>query len=296
MGVQTPLSGMTGFGRAAGEDDFGQWAWEARSVNNRGLDMRVSMPSGFEALDSLVKDKIKARFTRGSIQVGLSLRTVDAEGALRVSTRELSRLSRRSRQWVKAGLAPLRFDTALSMRGVLVSQPKSALADDDAVIAILAGGLDAALAALEQSRREEGAALFAILMRHFDALDRQRLMAETEAAGQPDLIRARLEKRVAELVGTGAPEPDRIAQEILLLATKADVREELDRLQAHIGSGRALLEAGQAVGRKLDFLTQELNREANTLCSKSQVLALTDAGLAMKTLIDQVREQVQNVE
>lgn len=285
------IHGMTGFGRAQGQAEWGAWTWETRSVNGRGLDLRLSSPPGFDAVEFEARKRVKDRFQRGSFQIQLRVELTRDPGATQVDARDMARLSRMARLW---RTTPPTLEGMLAASGGRNSRSVFS-PDDDAAKALLAG-LDAALSALECQRAEEGAALTRVLLGVLNEMETQLGEAARHAGGQPELVRERFRQRMAELDKEGSVDSDRATQEIVLLAGKADVREELDRLTAHIASARGILAKAEASGRKLDFLCQEFNREANTLCSKSVSLELTSAGLALKSLIEQFREQAQNVE
>lgn len=286
------LKGMTGFGRAQGQPTWGAWTWEARSVNGRGLDVRASTPPGYDAVDFEARRKVKDRFQRGSFQIQLRIETARDPAATTLDVRELGRLSRLARQW----RAP-----QPSLEGVIAasgsrSAGRGTVVVDEATAKELLAGLDQALNALDDQRLREGSALMALFNSILADIEAQVATATTLAAAQPDLVRERFRVRLAEIAKDVSIDADRAAQETVLMAARADVREELDRLNAHVASARVILAAGAGAGRKLDFLCQEFNREANTLCSKSASLELTNAGLALKSLIEQFREQAQNVE
>ena len=292
------LSGMTGFGRAAGEAAWGSWSWEAKSVNGRGLDIRINIPSGFEGLDQTLKKTAGRLFRRGSLQ--LSLRMDVAAGTDAAINAPL--LDLLSATYAKrSGQAPSgdALATLIAARGVLETDGGASLRDlgkrDDVRETLLASALQA-LDHLKQARKDEGQALHNVLTRLLGDMQDQKNHAERHAAEQPGLVKTRLETRLKELAADKSVDAERLAAEVAVTAAKADVREELDRLAAHIETGRGLIASAEPVGRKLDFLAQELNREANTLCSKSASLALTQAGLALKSLIDQFKEQAANVE
>ncbi|MFA7261775.1 MAG: YicC/YloC family endoribonuclease [Caulobacter sp.] len=294
------LSGMTGFARVEGaEGAEGAWSWavEARSVNGRNLDVRFRGPPGFDLLEKGVRDGAQARFQRGQVTVGLQAKRAESAVAVSVNVEQLDRYLAMLDPLVKAGRAqPPTADGLLALRGVL----EAVDAEDDprvraAVEQAMASTLLAALDALKASRLAEGAALAPVLGGQVARIDQLVAAAETEAAGQPVVIRDRFARRLKELAGEAASE-ERIIQEAAAQAVKADVREELDRLTAHVASARGLLAEDVAAGRRLDFLTQEFMREANTLCSKSATPALTAIGLDLKAVIEQFREQVQNVE
>jgi uncharacterized protein (TIGR00255 family) len=290
------IRGMTGFGRAQGQAPWGVWVWEARSVNGKSVDIRTNYPPGCDAIDFEARKRVKDHFQRGSFQLQLRIDWTRDPGASAIDTRELARLARLSRHWTKSGVAAARFDGLLGVPGVVKAASRTGSSVDDLVAKDLLAGLDAALDMLTAARGKEGESLLQLFGTMLTQTEQLLAHAGAFAAKQPELVRDRLKARLAELGKDVATDPDRIAQETLMMATRADVREELDRLAAHVASARSILASGEAVGRKLDFLCQELNREANTLCSKAASLELTNAGLALKSLIDQFREQVQNVE
>lgn len=294
-----PLSSMTGFARTQGAQGSWRWHWEVRSVNARGLDVRVRVPEGFDGLDQPARTLANERFSRGGITASLTLDGDPARGAVRINQEALTQVLaavKQLRGMVDAD--PPRIDGILALRGVIETQPTpmseaELAARDAAVLQSLAAGLDA----LGVARREEGARLDAILRQHTDRLAGLVTDAERLAEAQPEQLRTRLKNSIDEILKTrpGLSE-ERLAQEIATLLVKADVREEIDRLKSHLAQARGMYDAGGAQGRRLDFLAQEFNREANTLCSKSSDIQLTRVGLEMKATIDQLREQVQNVE
>jgi uncharacterized protein (TIGR00255 family) len=293
------LVSMTGFADAQGAFDNLRWRWEVRSVNGRSLDLRLRMPPGMEGMEPAARILAAERFRRGNIQAGLTLDSPEGSRGLRVDTAALAQAVKlATRIAAESGLAPARVDGLLALKGVLVQEEILAIdaperaARDAAILETLSFAFDA----LARARAMEGAKLAAILARTADEISRLTQDARRLSAAQPDALRDRLRTQLKDLLDASAPGDERIAQEIALLAARADVREELDRLSAHVQEAHRLIIAGEAVGRKLDFLSQELNREANTLCSKSSDIALTRVGLAMKAAIDQFREQAQNVE
>ncbi|MEM0986839.1 MAG: YicC/YloC family endoribonuclease [Pseudomonadota bacterium] len=292
------LSGMTGFGRTGGEADWGRWTVEAKSVNGKGLDVRVNLPGGFDAVERAIRTACAKRFKRGSMQVAVRIDLED-RGAALINDALLDQLTK---AWLgRTGEQMIRAEslaTLMTVRGVVEAETTDlrALGQDSDVIAALVAGAETALAGLSETREAEGASLRDILAGTLDTMADQARAAETAAAEQPGAIKAKLEARIAELTDGANIDPERLATEVALMASKADVREELDRLSAHIQAGREHLEAGSPIGRKLDFLSQEMYREANTLCSKSASLALTQAGLDLKAAIDQFKEQAANVE
>jgi uncharacterized protein (TIGR00255 family) len=290
------IRGMTGFGRAQGQAPWGAWAWEVRSVNGKAVDVRANTPPGFDAVDFEARKRLKERFSRGSFQMQLRVDMVREAGASNVDTRELARLARLSRHWKSAGLAPSSVAQIAALPGLVRGASRTAQTVDEAMAKALIAGLDQAFDMLDAARKREGDDLLKLFNSMLADFDRLVAQAAQQAANQPALVRERLKTRMAELAQDAAVDPDRIAQEAILMANRADVREELDRLTAHVATARDILNKGEAAGRKLDFLCQELNRETNTLCSKSASLELTNTGLALKSLNDQFREQVQNVE
>lgn len=293
------LSGMTGFARVEGA--LGDWSWavEARSVNGRNLETRFRGPPGFEWLDRAVREGGQARFQRGQINIGLQAKKAESAAPARVDIVALERLIELSKPYVARGEArPPSFDGLLALRGVLdVSDDEDDAEFRAALEAAMAASLTEALDALNAARLEEGAALIGVLSALVDRIEALTALSSKEAEAQGPALKARYAARIADLAGEGAAAlADRIVQEAAMLAVKADVREELDRLGAHVGSARALLASDAAAGRRLDFLAQEFMREANTLCSKSAASALTAAGLELKAVIEQFREQIQNVE
>ena len=290
---------MTGYARATGEYGGTSFACEIRSVNSRGLDIRMRLAPGLDALESELRRRIAAAITRGALTVTLSL-DADGNGAeLVVNERALeTALTAIARLSGRIAARPPSLDGILALPGVLDRRetPRDAEAESALHAAILAC-VDACLAELVAARRREGAELAAVLSRHIDEIATLADRVERHPARDRASIVARLSAQIAELAAAApALSEERLAQEALLLATKADIREELDRLAAHVTAARELVAKGGAVGRKLDFLSQEFNREANTLCAKSNSVELTAIGLDLKAVIDQLREQVQNIE
>lgn len=292
------IRGMTGFGRAQGQAGWGVWTWEARSVNNKSIDVRVATPPGFDVVEFEARKRARERFQRGSLQLQLRVEFNREAGGTVIDTRELARMSRLGRTWEKAGLArPSLADLVEARQGARPGAGKAGDGVDETVAKDVMAGLEKAFAALEAARKKEGDALLGVLSGLMDQIEAHVTSASALAARQAVLVRERFRARIAEIAGPDLMiDPDRLLQEAALIAGRADVREELDRLVAHIANARSILGAPEPAGRKLDFLCQELNREANTLCSKSASLELTNAGLALKSNIEQFREQVQNVE
>jgi uncharacterized protein (TIGR00255 family) len=292
------IGSMTGFAESASSHEGLRWRWEAKSVNGRSLELRLRTPPGFDSLEQPARMLAAERFRRGNFQISLTVEADAATRGLTVDPVALASAVKLAREVAaETGLAPARIDGLLALKGVIVQE--DAIADpvarghrDAAILKSLATAFDA----LAKARLNEGAKLAQLLSAQVDEIARLVGEAESLAAAQPEALRQKLTAQIQELAGNAQVAPERLAQEVALLATRADVREELDRLKAHIQDARTLLKSREAVGRKLDFLAQEFNREANTLCSKSADIALTRVGLALKAIIDQFREQAQNVE
>jgi len=295
-----PINSMTGFADSRGSHGGLRWRWEAKSVNGRGLDFRFRAAMGYEGLEVGARTLAAERFKRGSLQVVLTVAADEGTRGFRVDAAALAdavRIAKRVAE--ETGLAPARVDGLLALKGVVVQEENAALNDearmarDAALLASLADAFDLLVGA----RGAEGAKLEAILLRQIVDIERLTAEAGALAAQQPLILRERMMAQLKELLAPGGNLPEeRIAQEVAMLAAKADLREELDRLSAHCQEARTLISGKDPAGRKLDFLAQEFNREANTLCSKSSDIQLTHVGLALKAVIDQFREQVQNVE
>jgi uncharacterized protein (TIGR00255 family) len=293
------LKSMTGFARAGGNSTGYAWTWEIKSVNGKGFDARVRVPAMVDGLDIQARKRLGGRFKRGSFNVNLTLTGEGSEQNLSLNREAMDKLLEIAADFKDApGVQPATLDGLLAIRGILEiatddisDAERSALSDD------LLAGLDQTAVALEEARGEEGAALQAVLAGFVDSIESLAAEAGECDAARPQAIRDRLAAKIGDLLAGDNPmTPERLDQEAALLAVKADIREELDRLTAHIAGARELMESTDAVGRRLDFLAQEFNREANTLCSKSGDVALTKIGLELKAVIDQFREQLQNVE
>ncbi|ALN73648.1 YicC/YloC family endoribonuclease [Aureimonas sp. AU20] len=294
-----PVSSMTGFARFEGQADDAAFVWELRSVNGKGLETRLRLPQGFESLEAEARKRLGARLSRGNLQVSLTLDRPENLSNFSINQAFLNELLRLSDELVQAGrAAPPRADGLLALRGVIEVSDEAHTADwfTQRAPAIL-DGLDAAIDALVAARQSEGAALRAILEARVDEIETLAQAASDDPARSLTAIQARLRRQVTDLLGTETGlDPARLHQEAAVIAAKADIQEELDRLNAHIVAARALLGEGGAVGRRLDFLSQEFNRESNTICSKSHAASLTAIGLQLKVVVDQFREQVQNLE
>jgi len=293
------LVSMTGFADAQGAFDTLRWRWEVRSVNGRGLDLRLRIPPGMDGIEAAARVLAADRFRRGNIQAVLNIESSEGARGLRIDTAALAQAVKLATQIAaETGLAPARVDGLLALKGVLVqeetlgAEAPARAARDAAILETLS----LAFEALTRARAMEGAKLAAVLLRAAEEIGRLTEDARRLAASQPAALRDKLRAQLRDLFEGVSADEERIAQEIALLALRADIREELDRLHAHVQEAQRLIASGEAVGRKLDFLSQELNREANTLCSKSTDIPLTRLGLAMKAAIDRFREQAQNVE
>ncbi|MEQ8354120.1 MAG: YicC/YloC family endoribonuclease [Kiloniellaceae bacterium] len=290
---------MTGFARRDGGDEVASWTWEVKSVNGRSLDLRARLPAGYESLDPAVRKAVAAVCVRGNVQINLTIKRGNAPLQLQVNEDLLQQvLDLMASLESRTEAAPPRLDGLLGLRGILEAVEEEESAERQAErLKALEGDLALVLEALATMRAAEGARLLDLARGHLSEIERLAKAAGSCAATQPETLRLRLKEQLALVVAenTGVSE-DRLAQELALLAGKADVREELDRLAAHVEAARELLDQGGAVGRKLDFLCQEFNREANTLCSKSADVELTRIGLDLKSSIEQLREQIQNIE
>ncbi|MFN0191689.1 MAG: YicC/YloC family endoribonuclease [Aestuariivirga sp.] len=294
-----PLSSMTGFARIAGSYGECRWHWEMRSVNGKNLDVRCRLPSGFEAVEAPVKAAAAARFKRGNLQAALDVPEAPAGGRAVINEVLLEQLAEAAaRLSRKHGGGALQVEQLLNVRGVVeiasADEEDSEIASRDAAIV---ASFEACADQLLAGRREEGKRLLEVLRGQVDRIEALATAARDNPNRAPDAIRKRLADQIAKLTGTEAGlDPARLHQEALLIAVKADIQEELDRLFSHVGAARELLASDEAVGRKFEFLAQEFNREANTLCSKAADPSLTAIGLELKSVIDQLREQALNIE
>lgn len=288
---------MTGYAQAAGTLAAARWTWDLKTVNAKGLDLRLRVPPGFDALEIAARKRIGARLTRGTCQATLTVASTTTTRT-RIDTELLAGLAAALAQVARPpGIGPATLDGLLGVRGVVETGESDA--DEDGTGALHAAcdaGLEAALDGLVSMREAEGAALAQVLGARLAAIDRLRASADAAPQRRPDAVREKLAASIAALAERYALDPDRLHQEALILAAKADVREELDRLAAHVIAARDLLASGGAIGRRLDFLAQELGREASTFCAKSNDAALTAIGLELRVEIEQFREQVQNIE
>lgn len=294
-----PIQSMTGFARSDGANGATTWHWELRSVNNRSLDVRLRLPPNHDRIEAAAREGISKRMTRGSISVSLTLQTQAARSEIRVNERALADVRAAAEALAKElGSEPPRAESLLALKGVLEvaeeeENPDIAAARQSSLI----DTLNAALDGLVRAREDEGQRLFGVITTQIDEIERITSDIEKSPGRTPGAIAKRLADQVSRLVETGQQlEPARLHQEAVLMATRADVEEEIQRLRGHIEAARQLLEKGGPIGRKLDFLSQEFNREANTLTSKAPDREISRCGLALKVVIDQMREQVQNIE
>lgn len=292
------LSGMTGFARTDGAAGGARWTWEVRSVNGRALDVKVRLPPGFDALEQIARDAAAKRFKRGSLQIALNLKQdAAAQPPPKVNLAQIDWLLAQGKPYIEAGKAAApSWDGLLSLRGVLNADETEPDALAQAIAAPLTQTLHAALDALDGARRGEGVKLKEIFDGLIARIEARVVEARALAAAQPAAIQERILQRLQALAPDVQLDPQRLAQEAAIAASRADVQEELERLAAHAAETRALVASGEPAGRRLDFLAQEFAREANTLCAKSQDLNLTRIGLDLKTAIDQLKEQAANAE
>lgn len=294
------LQSMTGFARTFGAVPGGSASWEIKSVNGKSLELRLRLPPGLDRIEPALRQAVQQRFSRGNMQATLNLtqdnRIAPQPVVNATFLREVAGLARQIE--TEFGVAPATADGLLSLRGVL-DVPETAETEDDrkAMDAALVELLGQALSGLESSRLEEGRSLAALMSGHLDEIEQIVAKVEADPSRTPEAIRVRLREQVKQLVeSSDGLDEDRLYAEAALLATKADIREEIDRLTAHVASARKLIQDGGPVGRRLDFLAQEFNRESNTLCAKSNSSAVTRLGLDLKAAVDRFREQVQNLE
>lgn len=293
------LSSMTGFARSHGTSGPYTFEWELRSVNAKGFDFRMRLPPGWDEIEALARKSATERLSRGTVYANLSVKRADAAGAVRINEDVLATVVKLSADLAaRTGATPPSVDGLLGIKGVIeVAEPVTDEAEEQAARTAVAASFEQALSALVEMRKREGKTLGQVLTQRMDEIETLSKAAEAAPGRKPEAIKARLAEQVALLLETSERfDPDRLHQEALLIATKADIREELDRIASHVTQARELLTKGGAVGRRLDFLAQEFNREVNTCCSKSNDLELTNTGMQMKNVVEQFREQVQNLE
>ena len=289
---------MTGLAQVAGDSGAARWTWELKSVNAKGLDLRLRLPPGFDLLEIEARKRIGVRLARGTCHASLTVTREKVPVQLRVDTEKLAALTRALAEVpLPPGIGAATLDGLLGLPGMIETAERAPdPAAAEALKAACTAGLETALDALVAMREVEGAALRTILEARLAAIARLTTTADAAPQRTPEAVRTKLVATIATLAERHALDPDRLHQEALILAAKADVREELDRLQAHVAAARRLLEEGGPTGRRLDFLAQEMGREATTFCAKVDDAALTVLGMEMRVEIEQLREQVQNVE
>lgn len=292
------LSSMTGFARTEGSSGASRWAWEVRSVNGRGLDVRLRLPPGWDRIDQPGRAIVQRLIGRGNVSATLTIASTTTASALRINEAALAAAVEIAEKVHAAlGGVPATVDGILALPGIVEREDEAAEGASEALAAAVVAGFEAAVDSMLAARRAEGAALGEILGRHLDEIGSLTAAAAAIAARTPEAVRARLAEQVRRIVeASPGLDPVRLHQEAALVAARADVAEELDRLAAHVAQGRGMLAGGGAIGRKLDFLAQELGREANTLCSKAADLELTRLGIDLKLAVEKLREQVQNLE
>jgi uncharacterized protein (TIGR00255 family) len=298
-GALMTLRSMTGFARADGMAAGYRWTWEIRSVNGKGLDLRLRLPPGFDRLDPPARERCARSLTRGNIQSTLSL-VNDAPGSrIKINEEVLGEvLAAMNRIGGKIDAQPPTLDGILAIRGVVETADNEIDEETRAALdAEILNSLDRALIDLVEMRAREGEAIGTVLSTRLTEIAKLAGAAEASPARTPEAVRTRLAEQIAVLLDASpALDPDRLHQEAVLMATRADIREEIDRLDAHVAAAAGLLAEGGPVGRRLDFLAQEFSRETNTLCAKVNDRSLTAIGLELKAVVDQFREQIQNLE
>jgi uncharacterized protein (TIGR00255 family) len=298
-GSRQTLSSMTGFARVQGQSDVAHWSWEIKSVNAKGFDLRLRLPQGLDGVESELRRMMGTVINRGTIHASLELTRLTTTPDIRINDELIAQLLRKLGEAAKkAELKPPSIDAILSIRGVVETVEQQEDEDSQArLVGAIVQSLEEAVVALIASRQAEGAVLHDILMQRIGAMESLVSQAEAHPSRQVEAIKARLAAQLRDLMeASDSLDPQRLHQEAVLLAVKGDIREELDRLKAHCAQVRDYLLRGGAIGRRLDFLAQELSREINTLCAKSNDIGLTKIGMDLKTYVEQFREQVQNVE
>jgi len=293
------LSSMTGFARSHGASGPYAFEWELKSVNAKGFDLRMRLPPGWDDLEALTKKRASQVLSRGTVYANLNVRRTAAASTIRVNEEVLASIVKVAGTLAgKLDAVAPSIDGLLGIKGVIeVVEPESSEAEDVAAKEAATAAFEQAITDLVEMRRREGTSLGQILSQRMDEIEQLAKKAEAAPGRKPEAIKARLADQIAALLESSDRfDPDRLNQEALLMATKADIREELDRIASHIAQAREMIARGGPVGRRLDFLAQEFNREVNTCCSKSNDVELTNIGLEMKNVVEQFREQVQNLE
>ncbi len=293
------LSSMTGFARSHGASGPYVFEWELKSVNAKGFDLRMRLPQGWDELEAFAKKRAAEVLSRGTVYANLTVKRATPSSSIRVNEDVLASIIRVAGMLSgKIDAVAPSIDGLLAIKGVIeVVEPENDEAEDKIAKQTASTAFDQALAHLVDMRRREGAALKQVLLQRMDEIERLARRAEAAPGRKPDAIKARLAEQIAALLeSSDRLDPDRLNQEAILIATKSDIREELDRIASHIAQAREIIAQGGPIGRRLDFLAQEFHREVNTCCSKSNDVELTNAGLEMKNVVEQFREQVQNLE
>ena len=293
------LSSMTGFARGQGVAGAYAWSWEIKSVNAKGLDLRFRLPPGWDAIEVPARTRATEKLSRGTVYANLTVERKGVAPTVKVNEQVLAAvLAALKGLSGKVEAAPPSLDGILALKGVIeVAEEDEREEDRRAAEAAIIAGFDKLLADLVAMRREEGATLGRLLSARLDEIAKLAARAEAAPGRKADAIKARLTEQVATLLAASQRfDSDRLHQEAILLAAKADIREELDRLASHVAQVRKLIADGGPIGRRLDFLAQELNRESNTLTAKANDVELTNIGLGLKSVVEQFREQVQNLE
>lgn len=293
------LSSMTGFARSHGASGPYAFEWELKSVNAKGLDLRLRLPPGWDELEAFAKKRAGEVLSRGTVYANFNVKRSDALSTVRVNEEVLAALLKVAGSLAgKIDAVAPSIDGLLAIKGVIeVVEPESNEEEDKAATAAAAAAFDEALTNLVAMRRREGETLGQVLSQRMDEMEILGKKAEAAPGRKPEAVRARLAEQIAALLETSDRfDADRLTQEALLIAAKADIREELDRIASHIAQVREMISKGGPIGRRLDFLAQEFHREVNTTCSKSNDVELTNTGLEMKSVVEQFREQVQNLE
>ena len=293
------LSSMTGFARSHGTSGPYSFEWELKSVNAKGFDLRFRMPPGFDEVEAVARKRAIEVLSRGTVYANLTVKRSNAASTVRINEEVLNSVLRIAAELASKidAVAPS-VDGLMNIKGVIeVVEPEADEAEDKAAKAAVTAAFEEALTALVAMRKREGMTLGDILSQRLNEIEALSKKAEAAPGRKPEAIRARLAEQIATLLeASDRFDSDRLNQEALMMATKADIREELDRIASHISQSREMIKKGGPVGRRLDFLSQEFNREVNTCCSKSNDLELTSTGLEMKNVVEQFREQVQNLE
>jgi uncharacterized protein (TIGR00255 family) len=290
---------MTGFARSHGASGPYAFEWELKSVNAKGFDLRLRLPPGWDELEAHARKRASEMLARGTVYANFNVKRSDAMSTVRINEEVLASVLKIATELAgKIDAVAPSIDGLMGIKGVIeVVEPESDEEQDKAARTAAAAAFDEALANLVEMRQREGVALGRILSQRMQEIERLAARAEAAPGRKPEAVKARLAEQVAVLLETSDRfDADRLTQEALLIAAKADIREELDRIASHIAQARELVGKGGPIGRKLDFLAQEFHREVNTCCSKSNDVELTNTGLEMKSVVEQFREQVQNLE